>query len=328
MTRLIRWTLAVPFMVGVVGVAGLPSIGKAADLELLAAVAPLEPEYAGGGIATCVDCHDETSDFPVLSILKTKHGVQADLRTPLSSEEGCETCHGPSLAHSEDDEVSPGIRFGLDYPAAPQNDVCIGCHKGGNRMNWMGSTHESQDVPCVACHTVHAGEDPVLAKNTRAALWAMDSQAKLCFGCHKEQQAKSHRLSSHPFKEGKASCSGCHNPHGSMGPSMLVKATVNETCFECHAEKRGPFLWEHAPVYEDCGNCHDPHGSNHRPMLIARGPWLCQQCHIAQYHPSTPYSGADVFPFGADDHTVARDCRNCHPEVHGSNHPSGVRWTR
>ena len=27
------------------------------------------------------------------------------------------------------------------------------------------------------------------------------------------------------------------------------------------AEKRGPFLWEHAPVVENCTNCHTPHGS-------------------------------------------------------------------
>jgi DmsE family decaheme c-type cytochrome len=195
-------------------------------------------------------------------------------------------------------------------------------------MNWMGSTHESENLPCVTCHTIHVGQDPVLAKNFRAEIWARDSQAKVCFGCHKEQQAKSHRLSSHPSKEGKASCSGCHNPHGSMGPSMLAKATVTETCYQCHAEKRGPYLWEHAPVREDCGNCHDPHGSNHRPMLVARGPWLCQQCHMAQYHPSTAYTGSGVQPVGVDDHLVARECRNCHPEVHGSNHPSGVRWTR
>ena len=38
---------------------------------------------------------------------------------------------------------------------------------------------------------------------------------------------------------------------------------LNDTCYDCHAEFRGPYLWEHAPVPEDCSNCHDPHGSNH-----------------------------------------------------------------
>jgi DmsE family decaheme c-type cytochrome len=196
-------------------------------------------------------------------------------------------------------------------------------------MNWAGSAHESQNLPCVACHTIHTEEDPVLEKNTRPSKWARDSQASVCFQCHKEQKAKSFRLSSHPIKEGKASCSGCHNPHGAMGPSMLAKPTVTETCYQCHAEKRGPFLWEHGPVREDCRICHDPHGSNHRPMLRAWGPWLCQQCHMASYHPSTAYTGGMVAGLGSpDDHLLAQNCMNCHPEVHGSNHPSGVRWTR
>ena len=42
----------------------------------------------------------------------------------------------------------------------------------------------------------------------------------------------------------------------------LKAASVNEQCYTCHTEKRGPFLWEHAPVRESCLNCHTPHGSN------------------------------------------------------------------
>jgi predicted CXXCH cytochrome family protein len=53
----------------------------------------------------------------------------------------------------------------------------------------------------------------------------------------------------------------------------LLEATVNDTCYQCHAEKRGPFLWEHAPVREDCTNCHSPHGSTQPSLLKARTPW-------------------------------------------------------
>ena len=70
-----------------------------------------------------------------------------------------------------------------------------------------------------------------------------------------------------PMLEGKMSCSSCHNPHGSITPALLKEPSLNDTCFTCHAEKRGPFLWEHAPVVESCTNCHDPHGSNHDKML-------------------------------------------------------------
>jgi DmsE family decaheme c-type cytochrome len=109
---------------------------------------------------------------------------------------------------------------------------------------------------------------------------------------------------------------------------MLVKATVNETCYTCHAEKRGPFLWEHPPAREDCTNCHTPHGSIHTPLLKARAPWLCQQCHLAPMHPSTAYSGTGVPPRGAAQQILANSCMNCHSQVHGTNHPSGPRNTR
>src|SRR5256714_2242329 len=49
------------------------------------------------GDAVCTHCHDETEAKPVLSIYKTPHGVKADERTP-----GCQSCHGPSVARSEE----------------------------------------------------------------------------------------------------------------------------------------------------------------------------------------------------------------------------------
>jgi DmsE family decaheme c-type cytochrome len=67
---------------------------------------------------------------------------------------------------------------------------------------------------------------------------------------------------------------------------MLSKPTVNQTCYSCHAEKRGPVLWEHAPVAEDCALCHSPHGSVRQALLVKTPPLLCQQCHSAAGHPS------------------------------------------
>jgi DmsE family decaheme c-type cytochrome len=123
-------------------------------------------------------------------------------------------------------------------------------------------------------------------------------------------------------------CSSCHAVHGAIADRMLNRPTLNETCFQCHAEKRGPFLYEHAPVREDCAACHTPHGSNHPVLLKTRVPQLCQQCHMAVFHPSEVYTGPDTANGIADIHQLERGCMNCHQEVHGSNHPSGVRWTR
>lgn len=273
------------------------------------------------GDATCTRCHNESADYPVLSIAKTRHGMTGDARTP-----GCTSCHGESDSHvnkpaGAKERPKPERNFGkkATTTAAVQNGACLSCHQSGQRMNWQGSQHQSADVPCAACHQVHTGEDKVRAKTT---------QAETCFACHKEQRAQINRVSSHPVLEGKMSCSSCHNPHGAVGPKQLVKNTINETCYTCHAEKRGPFLWDHPPAREDCGNCHVPHGSIHTPLLKARGPWLCQECHVAQMHPSTAYSGTGIPPLGRAQQVLANNCMNCHSQVHGTNHPSGARKTR
>ncbi|MGR8979501.1 MAG: cytochrome c3 family protein [Gammaproteobacteria bacterium] len=123
-------------------------------------------------------------------------------------------------------------------------------------------------------------------------------------------------------------CSDCHNPHGSTSEFLLTENTANETCFNCHPEKRGPFLWEHPPVQENCTLCHNPHGSTQERMLKIRTPYLCQQCHSEAFHPSTLYDGSGVPPEGAQSRLLSEGCLNCHFNIHGSNHPSGAAFDR
>lgn len=288
--------------------------------------------------AVCTRCHDETDVSPVLSIYQTRHGVKADARTP-----SCQSCHGESEAHLKGDpnqkgRAKPDVVFGSKSKAyrpseaRRQNDACLACHQTGLRTHWAGSQHESRNIACTACHSIHVKADPVLSKTT---------QPEVCYTCHKEQRAQTHRISTHPIDAGKMACSDCHNPHGSTGPKLLVKNSVNETCYTCHAEKRGPFLWEHAPVTDDCTNCHTPHGSNNAPLLKARVPWLCQECHSGD-HAAQVNSGANlqngavttvngINPLAnasARAQMGARACLNCHVLVHGSNHPAGAKFQR
>ena len=272
------------------------------------------------GFKKCVRCHDETSEHPVLSILLTKHGMVADSRTPMA-DDACVTCHGPSVAHIKDDEVLPDITF-EEKDAEISNGQCQSCHNGKQLMHWQGSRHEAENLRCIDCHSVHVAQDPVLDKTM---------QPDVCLTCHQDQRAAMTKPFRHPIREGEMSCTGCHNPHGSMSQGNLARNTVNETCNNCHADKRGPMLWEHQPVTEDCTICHSPHGSVHAGMLKQRGPWLCQTCHLANQHPSTAYSGTGLptatRPSGAQQ-MLHKNCLNCHGEVHGSNHPSGPRFTR
>jgi DmsE family decaheme c-type cytochrome len=96
------------------------------------------------------------------------------------------------------------------------------------------------------------------------------TQAQVCVTCHRLQVAKTERAVAHmPVREGKMSCSSCHNPHGSISNVKNLKtgSSVSELCISCHTEMRGPMLWEHAPVRENCATCHDPHGSSNDRML-------------------------------------------------------------
>jgi DmsE family decaheme c-type cytochrome len=270
---------------------------------------PPANDYVGDD--TCTTCHAQT-------LKGTKHGVAADPRTPAAMH-GCETCHGPGKAHVDDDAKGHINRFPKMSPR-DASAVCITCHNKGDHALWSGSTHDSRSLSCTTCHSVHS---PVAEK---AQLKAADEFA-LCGTCHKVQVQKTQRTSHMPLREGKMTCSSCHNPHGSTNVKLLkVGNYINEACFACHAEKRGPFLWDHAAGRESCSTCHDPHGSTNDRMLVAKVPMLCQRCHIGTRHPSTIYDATSLA--SRSNRLVERGCVNCHQQIHGSNHPSGMTFLR
>ena len=154
------------------------------------------------------------------------------------------------------------------------------------------------------------------------------STGSLELAIHLRQRAESRKPFAHPLHEGKLACSDCHNPHGSSAEFDLVRENGNDTCYECHAEKRGPYLWEHAPSSEDCGLCHAPHGSNHPAMLTRRAPLLCQSCHSQAGHPSVAYETDGLATNTPSSFLLGQSCMNCHSQVHGSNHPSGSKLMR
>jgi DmsE family decaheme c-type cytochrome len=145
---------------------------------------------------------------------------------------------------------------------------------------------------------------------------AKATEIETCGQCHLQRRAQLMRSSHMPLREGKMTCTSCHNPHGTVAEKLLKANSINDNCYTCHAEKRGPFLWEHPPVTESCSNCHEPHGSNHEKLLKVSKPRLCQQCHVETRHPTRSSDPATRFVFN-------RSCTNCHSLVHGSNHPSG-----
>jgi DmsE family decaheme c-type cytochrome len=279
------------------------------------------PAYSRRGADGCLRCHDEEEEFPVLGIFRTAHGSRAAENSPFALAQ-CEGCHGPSGAHERRPrQFPPNLNFGLheETPVADQNEVCLTCHADEGRMGWVGSAHEEQEVPCASCHQVHVEHDPVASAET---------QQQVCFDCHQRTRAQTFLASSHPLRFGKMSCSSCHDVHDGHNEYQLVRPSINDTCYTCHAEKRGPFLWEHAPVAEDCSECHNVHGSNHEALLTQRPPLLCQQCHMPGGHPSLALTSESEDSMFESRFLLGSSCSNCHSQVHGSNHPSGVSLNR
>ncbi len=286
--------------------------------------APQKATYVGTEV--CKACH--AAQFEKFS--KTTMGkiFLFNARNEVERQ-GCESCHGPASEHvTKGGGKGVGIpvtfRKGTEESATAQNEACLGCHQRGVQTYWEASPHAGRGVACVDCHTImeKLTDRFQLAKvGDRTPFFNKRAQTEVCGQCHLQRKAQLQRSSHMPLREGKLTCTDCHNPHGTPNPAQLKQASVNENCYSCHTERRGPFLWEHPPVIENCANCHDPHGSNNDRLLKVTDPRMCTSCHIHRRHPGTPRDRKSVFFFN-------RSCTNCHSQLHGSNHPSGHFFTR
>jgi DmsE family decaheme c-type cytochrome len=214
------------------------------------------------------------------------------------------------------DGLSPGgiISYRANDPGRSVEDnnaICLNCHERGDRTYWHGSVHDTRGLACTECHTV--------MKNVSAhAQLKTAFEPDTCFQCHKDRRASMFRPAHMPMREGKIVCSDCHNPHGTATEGMIRQVSVNDNCYTCHAEKRGPFLFEHTPVRENCLNCHDPHGSINQSSLKMSLPRLCYECHTIGHTQAGPNT----------EKTMGRTCLNCHTNIHGSNSPAGGAFMR
>lgn len=280
-------------------------------------VDPTPATYVGS--AKCMSCHISQGE----TFAKTTMG-RIFLKNPRSQHEklGCEACHGPGSVHvakkgAEDDGLEGIFTFDADSPRSipERNAKCLTCHENDKRTHWKGSAHETRNLACTSCHQIM---DKVSPRNQLIKA----TEAETCTQCHKDRKAQLWRSSHMPVREGKLNCTSCHNPHGTANEKLLKETTVNETCYTCHADKRGPYLFEHAPARDNCLSCHEPHGSIHEKLLTVSRPRLCQQCHSERDHPSEPHGPRELFAFN-------RGCANCHGGMqHGSNSPSGAQLHR
>jgi DmsE family decaheme c-type cytochrome len=272
----------------------------------------LDADYVGDQmcLSKC-HAHDQYKKWLEASTMGAQLSPESGL--PLVN---CESCHGPGSLAIKNIQVVNGRQtcdFSTfidlkDLPKQAQSLICLKCHTANASFNlhyWNSGVHNMSGVSCFDCHNVHQGAD--LKVHPREV-------SSLCYKCHPYIKAEFMLPTHHSVPEGRVTCLDCHEPHGSPTEKMLKEATVKETCTACHAEKEGPFAFEHGDTTEDCRNCHVSHGSVNNNLLTARMPFLCYQCHKNQPRHSLATAN-DKLEFGTN-------CTDCHSEIHGTDTPS------
>jgi DmsE family decaheme c-type cytochrome len=255
-----------------------------------------ESKFVGSDV--CKTCHE---DLYKRGFEKTAHSALLNKK-----EHGCESCHGPGGEHVEGGgDVTRIQRLGK-LTANEASARCLECHGDSHQQAQFGSSaHMSNGVGCMDCHSPHHPAAQHLLRK---------SQPELCYGCHAAARADFAKPFRHRVNEGLVECNDCHNVHGTASPRQVRALPGGDAvCFKCHADKQGPFVFEHVPVKsEGCGSCHTPHGStNPRLLRISQVNLLCLQCHTT---PAAPPAGP-----AHNQSQKYQACTMCHPTIHGSN---------
>lgn len=253
-------------------------------------------------VQTCFRCHQKEADL---------HRVAHPHQICGAVGFQCTTCHDP---HGNIREAS-------------RTDMCLECHKGHPTMAWKSSIHSHNGVACTDCHNPHPNSkvspfvDIQHTHIRRPKRLPMSVEEPfVCYQCHQKTAAQFELPSHHPVREGKMVCSDCHDSHGAQ-ERHLREPTVNLTCYRCHSEKAGPFVWEHPPVSENCGICHNPHGAVANNLLHQPATFLCLRCHSGHRGRSRNIDQVQLYR-----PAFYSDCSQCHSQVHGSDLPAATRF--
>jgi predicted CXXCH cytochrome family protein len=284
----------------------------------------------------CLDCHAD------------KDASQIKGRVHAPSIHDCTKCHDPHTADNKNHLLKP-------TSGKPGENLCLSCHKKREEeVPKNGSRHTALDVGCDACHVIHkTGE---LGKREFDDHLSKDAPA-LCLDCHDakdENLVKAHR--GEPFAA--ADCLGCHDPHQSKsakpmqaflhvpfqeksceichsvpkdGKVVLTRATAQEVCVTCHADKAQEIQSakvQHPGTKGGCIACHNPHGGSSEAFLKPRPVAVCLRCHQkealegkkAHRHQSAFEQGCAIChePHGSENKHLLRTsninqlCLECH----------------
>jgi DmsE family decaheme c-type cytochrome len=272
-------------------------------------------------ISECSGCHEGRCQELGNSHLASVHGRIRDYQAPRVPAVGCQACHGPGSIHIET-AVATDIVNPDNADPVLSNQLCLQCHRAGGLGGFEATLHAMADVTCASCHLIHGDQRSGLLRR---------SDPDLCWECHEEIRGQTYLPSHHPIREGKMTCTDCHDHHSGEYVIASIGDRTTDLCFECHANKQGPFIFEHAPVTEDCLICHSAHGAVANYLLRQNEPFLCLQCHQVHFHATLQGIEGEFTSLEGHGGLSHRDsgkrafltkCSQCHTEVHGSDLPS------
>jgi predicted CXXCH cytochrome family protein len=215
--------------------------------------------------------------------------------------------------------------------------VCSGCHKQiakdfsyafHSRIVIPGQGERVQGQGCEACHG--PGSLHVRNRGQGFIVNPKDNPAA-CFKCHLDKEAEFNLPYHHPLREGRMSCTSCHDPHAAKikkPAGIFITRTLNDTCYQCHREQARPHVFEHEALREGCTTCHAVHGSINDKMLVERNANLCLKCHAQIAAPNAAPRSIFINDFVHTPRLAEGVCwsADCHTAVHGSNINNHLRF--
>ena len=287
------------FLISLLYLSGFPVRAQ----QNAATQAPAAAGYVGA--EACKDCH--ASEYESWS--KSRHWATSNNTRGGPARQGCEACHGPGAEHVANPADTSKLFLFTKESSKAVNAQCLSCHASGTQQRHViNSLHSRNDISCTSCHSAHHSE-------TREFL-LVKAQPELCYKCHQQQRPQFSMPFRHRVNEGLIQCSDCHNPHGTeRSHQVRTSVTEDQVCYNCHVDKRGPFVYEHEPVRtEGCESCHMPHGSPNVHLLkMSNVNLLCLSCH------TTSFANAPGAPSFHNQAAQYQACTLCHTQIHGSN---------
>jgi len=315
-SRVLKLAVVCAFALGV----GTICFGDPAATAIAGALAA-EPAPQGDyvGAKTCATCHsDKFAQFSA-----TPHSKLVTDPHTKESDRGCEACHGPGGEHVKAASDTATMANAAKLIFNPRRatgevvaDTCTRCHtEQALKRAPYPVEHDFKAASCNDCHSPH--------QEKTHPYMLVESPPNLCIQCHSEVGSDFRKPYHHRVLEGSISCLDCHSAHGKNNTeeARLSAAGLSELCARCHADKQGPFVFEHLAISRSengCLECHNAHGSvNNRMLNRATVFQVCVQCHSQIGLSADPEVGASMSHDLSDPRI--QNCTVCHTQLHGSN---------